>query len=244
MADLELDAIFAKAKEEAAKNKAGAKEPQEEIKEDAPKKVSVAVQEDTPLIPEDSIEAAEASFREDDNERDIEELTKGITHSVKPSSQKKERHTDSKNGYFVRDFPASLMQMIKRSFPEASNNKALAAYVYATRDVTEDIDYSDVPDDVIELASKFDSYKMMSNMDNNLDIIARRVKALEKQSRLVRFVMTTLVMNANGLLGEHVDAGSKINYTPPDYDLVFKELEAQSEKYWRMIDYQEGRPIK
>ena len=247
MSSLELDAILAKAKEDAHKKKQeDAPETAEAVdKAETPKPQVTVVPDKTPeVIPEDTLEAAAQAFKEDANEADIEELTKGVTRSVNTSTRKRERKDDGENGCFVRNFPSSLMQMAKRNFPEASNNKALAAYVYATRDMTENLDYSDVPEDVIELASKYDAYKMMSNMDTNLDIMAKRLKALEKQSRLVRFVMTTLVMNANGLLGEHVDAGQKINYTPPDFDFVFKELEEQSEKYWRMVDYQNGRPIK
>lgn len=144
----------------------------------------------------------------------------------------------------LRGFPKSLVQMAKQSAPEAPNVKAVAAFVYAHRDPDYECDYSDVPDDVIELAGLFDQTKQLRQVDTNVSRILSKLNQLEKDGRLERFVMTMLVMNANGLLGAHVKSGDKIDYTPPDFDIVFEQLARAAEKYWRQEDLKNGRPIR
>lgn len=144
----------------------------------------------------------------------------------------------------LRGFPKSLVQMAKQAAPEASNVRAVAAFLYAHRDPDYPGDYSDVPDEVIELAGRYDRARQLAQLDANISRILSKLAQLEKDGRLERFVLTTLLMNAHGMLGAHVSSGTGINYTPPDFDLVFDELASKSEKYWEQQNLKNGRPIR
>lgn len=144
----------------------------------------------------------------------------------------------------LRGFPKSLVGMAKRNMPEAPNVRAVAAFMYAHRDPDYESDYADVPDDVIELARAFNRAEHLNQIDASVGKITKKLYDLEKEGRLVRFVLTTLIMNAHGLLGPHVTSGSDINYTPPDFDVVFDNVEKAAEKFWNQMEIRKGRPIR
>lgn len=144
----------------------------------------------------------------------------------------------------IRGVPKSLVQMAKAVTPDASNTKAVAAFLYAHRDPDMQLDFSDVPDDVKALSEKYGQIRLVQQLDENVYKMLDKLRGLEKSAELMRFVMTTLIMNANGLLGKHVSSGAGIDYTPPDFDLVFKELAAHSEKYWQLMRRRDGRPMR
>lgn len=163
----------------------------------------------------------------------------------KPKTPRKGRPAgDDSQGCDIKRLPKSLVLVAKAAAPDVSNAKAVAAFLYAHRDPDLDIDFSDVPDDIVKLSKAYDRMAVIRSMDSSVSRILKKLDQLLDNADLERFVMTTLIMNANGLLGRHVSSGAGIDYTPPDFDLVYDELASHAEEYSRQKDIKNGRPIR
>lgn len=178
-----------------------------------------------------------------------EDMAAGITYQRKVTqtdsrSQTGRKPLDDNITCDIKRFPKSLVQMVKHSFPEVSNTKALAAFVYANRDTDLDIDYSDVSDDVIALANTLDKYKAMRQMDKNIRHINEMLKRLNSASDDTVLALSYLIYDRLGFRTDAPMRPDEVDFTPRGVQDITSVLEIASDKIRKEKQYQEGRPIK
>ena len=166
-----------------------------------------------------------------------------VTHTDTKAQTKKNGTPSQKGTCEIRSFPKSLLLMAKSNFPEAPNTKALAAFVYAHRDTTLDIDYSDVPQDVIELAQKIDIYKAMMQTDKNIRHINESLKRLNEASDDIVLAVSYLIYDRLGFRTDNPERPGDVNFMEQGVDELTSHLEEISDKLRKERKYQEGRPI-
>ncbi len=143
----------------------------------------------------------------------------------------------------IKGFPKSLLRMAKSSFPEAANMKALAAFVYAHRDTELDIDYSDIPDDIVQLASTIDKYKTMMQMDRNIRYINDMLKRLNLMGDDMILALSYLIYDRLGFRTDNPTRPDDINFEPVGLRELTKHLEDSADRIRKEEQYQEGRPL-
>ena len=203
--------------------------------------------EDSSIVP-DALLMARANKAVREKENSAENMTAGITYKRQVTqtdsrTQTGRKPSDDNNTCDIKRFPKSLVQMAKNNFPEASNTKALAAFVYANRDTSLDIDYSDVPDDVIILATTLDKYKTMMQMDKNIRHITELLKRLNSASDDVVLALSYLIYDRLGFRTDSPIRPDEVNFMPQGVQEITKVLELSSNKIRKERKYQEGRPI-
>lgn len=142
----------------------------------------------------------------------------------------------------IRNFPKSLMKMIKQTFPDVPHTKAVAAYVYANRDMELEIDYGDIPKDVIELANSIDKFKKISDADKNMRKINENIRQLNEVSEDIMLALSYLVYDRSGFRMTVPQRPSEIDFLEPGVQEVTKKLEKTAELIRKEKKYQEGRP--
>ncbi len=192
----------------------------------------------------------ESSVKE---ETPIQEVNPGITYERKiPRSDTKaqtvgRRSTKSPNAPVqIRDFPKSLIEMCKLALGDSTlpNNKALQAFVYANRDRNADIDYSDVPDDVIELSKRFDSYKNMQTMDGNMKRLLSLMSRLSDVSDDISRGVSYLIYDRAGFNTTNPNRPSDIDFSAPGIEEVETNLEVTCDKIREQARIKAGVPIR
>ena len=168
-----------------------------------------------------------------------------VTHTDSRTAGRKAAKTSVSDTCEIRGFPRSLLQMVKASngCEESSNTTALAAFVYANRDMDADVDYGDVPERVIELAATFDRYKAARQTDRNIRSINEKLRRLESDADSMVMGMVYLIYDR---LGFRTDAPN----TPNDVDFelygmaeLLSRMVSSARKYKKEEAYQNGRPL-
>ncbi len=142
----------------------------------------------------------------------------------------------------IRNFPKSLMKMIKQTFPDEPHTKAVAAFVYANRDMELEIDYSDIPKDVIELANSIDKFKKISDTEKNIKRINDGIRQLNEASDDLKLALSYLVYDRSGFRISVPQRPSEIDFLEPGVQEVTKKIEKTSDLIRKEKKYQEGRP--
>lgn len=144
----------------------------------------------------------------------------------------------------IRDFPKSLMTMIKQDFPDASNSKALAAFVYAYRNIDEDseIDYSDVPSDVIEMAKSVERYNKALSTDREVRRINETLRRLNNVSDDIMLALSYLIYDRAGFRINTPARPGDIDFLEPGIQEVSNKVEKISDRLRQEKQHSEGRP--
>ena len=166
-----------------------------------------------------------------------------VTHTDTRTQTKRAATGKENDTCEIRSFPRSLVRMAKMSFPEASNTKAVAAYVYANRDMTADISYEDVPEDVVALAQTLDKYKAMIQMDQNIARIERTLKKLQTDNDDLLLAAAYLIYDRLGFRTESPGRPDEINFMSAGIREVGRRLASQGVQIRKEEAYQAGRPI-
>ena len=177
------------------------------------------------------------------SEKDV--FHREVTHTDTKAQTRGRKATTSSNSVQIRDFPKSLMDMAKKTFPSASNTKALAAFVYANRDISADIDYSDVPEDVIKLASTIEKYKMMQSVDANMRTLLNMVMDIRTTLNDVELGEAWLIYDKGGYnTRSYPSDPSELNFSYDGIDKIISKIETTNDEKEKLRKQSEGRPIK
>lgn len=156
--------------------------------------------------------------------------------------QTRSKKSSSADTCQIRNFPKSLMKMIKQTFPDEPHTKAVAAFVYANRDMELEIDYSDIPKDVIELANSIDKFKKISDTEKNIKRINDGIRQLNEASDDLKLALSYLVYDRSGFRISVPQRPSEIDFLEPGVQEVTKKIEKTSDLIRKEKKYQEGRP--
>lgn len=209
--------------------------------------------EPEPEAPTDALKMVQAERAKDEAKEESHvnetDMTKGIGY------QRRVTHTDSRTAgrkpakgsdtCEIRGFPRSLIQMIKASngCEDASNTMALAAFVYANRDMDSDVDYSDVPERVIELAGTFDRYKAAKQTDRNIRSINEKLKRIETDATSMVMGMAYLLYDRLGFRTDAPNTPSEVDFDLYGMAELFARMAESGQKYKKEKAYQDGRPL-
>ncbi len=151
----------------------------------------------------------------------------------------------------VRDFPKSLIRMMRQSLGEAGVDmpytKLVTAFVYANRDPDIDIDYSEIPEDAIELASCFQKYKTASSIDRRTRLIEEKLNSLSDKINAVELASTWLAYDRAGLVANPViDSPDSLPLSDEreGIQLMKESLEEFANKLKKDEAIKKGRPIR
>lgn len=179
----------------------------------------------------------------EDVKSEKETFRREVTYTDTKAQTRGRKATNTSDTVQIRDFPKSLIQMVKEAFPEASNTKALAAFCYANRDISKDIAYDDVPEDVIKLASTIEKYKMMQAVDENM----RRLMAMVTDIKLTTediALGNAFIIHDRIFGGPQVQHPSEINFMRNGVAEISKKIEESNDEIRKMNARIDGRPIK
>lgn len=222
------------------------------LAKEAARKTEAAKTETALKLAEEAAKRNAESGSEKKEESDVSE-NPGITYERKiPRSDTKaqtvgRKSTKGPNAPLqIRDFPKSLIEMIKKSFGDTTlpNTKALQAFVYANRDQSIDIDYSDVPDDVIALARTFDNYKTQQTMDANLRKLLALVSRLSDVNDDISRGIAYLIYDRAGFNTVTPNRPSDIDFEAPGIEEVETQLEMTCDKIREQARIRAGVPIR
>lgn len=170
-----------------------------------------------------------------------------VTHTDTKAQTVGRKSTKATNTCEIRSFPKSLLTMVKSTLGGGAtipNTKALAAFVYANRDPDLDIDYSDVPDDVIELAASFDKYKTMMSMDRRVRVIEASLRRLNLVADDLALGQAYLIFDRAGFNERMPNRPSEINFAQPGIEEVINNIGDTNDNMRKEKAIKEGRPIK
>lgn len=143
----------------------------------------------------------------------------------------------------IRDFPLSLVKMCKLSLGEGDaevlpNTKALAAFVYANKDPDLDIDYSDVPEDIIALSKHFDKTKAVNNISNDMKDIQRQLRELRiasfQNSAQLSYIICDKLTHINNPAAP--DAPGSVNFALKEVAELLDKLDDDTPKLRQMYN--------
>ena len=170
-----------------------------------------------------------------------------VTHTDTRAQTVGRKSTKATSTCEIRSFPKSLLTMVKETLGGGvtiPNTKALAAFVYANRDPDLDIDYSDVPDDVIELAASFDKYKTMMSMDRRVRVIEASLRRLNLVADDIALGQAYLIFDRAGFNERLPNRPSDINFAQPGIEEVINNIGDTNDAMRKEKAIKEGRPIK
>ena len=178
----------------------------------------------------------------------------GITYRKNPGETPvrpaaKEKYKGMRKAVTIKNIPASLVDMCKRSCQDTSapNNKTICAFLYAFRDRAFDgfIDYSDVPDDVVAFAKTFDLAKEKAEFDRRVSSIERNIRSISNAQMQSLWALIYLVWDAAGLRNDHPRSPDEIGFSQSQegFDITFEMLNEAVKKYMAYEKQKEGRPI-
>lgn len=144
----------------------------------------------------------------------------------------------------LRDFPRSLTTMCRNLIPNTrSDMKAVAAFVYANRDANAVLDFDDIPEEIIELASTCDTYKTQESMAKNIRDIRKVLESLIVNDEQILYgilYLTYLRLSFNA--GEVWPQNPReTNFVPKDIDELQDRFVIGFSKYKHNRLYQQGK---
>ena len=171
--------------------------------------------------------------------------TKKVRHGSQSSGKKS---TPSDNSVTqIRDFPSSVMEVVKKEFPGAkSNRSALAAYVIVHS--SEMVDLTDVPDDVRELIAKYEGSDNSQMIAEQLDTILRHILTL--MSLFSKFQIESELTDAYmlfdrlGFRREGAPSPGKANLLEAGVTDMLDRMRSQAKTLQKDENIRKGRPIK
>lgn len=209
-----------------------------------PKEDAVLIKDDVqefPVIPEEKSSIKEVPGKEEEVLQKEELRVRMELNEAKEQTVARKRKNEADKCQ-IRDFPRSLMHMVKLSFPDAPNSKALAAFVYANRDTEADIDYSDVSDEVIELAKKVDRFKKVLDTEKNIRKINEGMRRINEMGDDLMLALSYLIYDRAGFRIGNPSRPSEIDFLEPGVQEVANKIERTSDTLRKEKQYREGRP--
>lgn len=144
----------------------------------------------------------------------------------------------------LRDFPRSLTLMARQMFPDAqSNTKAVAALMYANRDMNSTFDYDDVPEDVIELAARCDTFRNQENIVRNLQKLDSIVHSLVNGEEVLLYAISYLIYDRLGFRQDSPVNPADTNFNVKGMNYLQDNLMQATARYKKEREYNEGRPL-
>lgn len=198
---------------------------------------------------------AEAQSERKSDSSDEMDMTAGITYERKvPRSDTKAQTVGRKavkdSGLCqIRDFPSSLMKMIKKSMgaESVSNRIALIAFIYANRDPDYDGNYDDIPEEAIILAKTLDRYKTMQSMDKKVRVMESQLRRMCDTSDDIMRAVAYLICDRIGFQSDaNVQANrpKDINFAYAAVDEIIDNIEETNDKLKEEARLKSGVPIK
>ena len=144
----------------------------------------------------------------------------------------------------LRDFTRSLTLMARQMFPDAqSNTKAVAALMYANRDMNSAFDYDDVPEDVIELAARCDTFRNQENIVRNLQKLDSIVHSLVGGEEVLLYAISYLIYDRLGFRQDSPVNPADTNFNVKGMNYLQDNLMQATARYKKEREYNEGRPL-
>lgn len=153
------------------------------------------------------------------------------------------RKTDKsdKDICFLKNVPRCLVDMVKTCFPDnIPNNLAVSAFLYANR-CDKNIDYSDVPDAIKQLAKIYEQKNREARTASDIKRINENLSRLNKVNDDLVLALSYLIYDSNGFKKGEPKHPSEIDFYDPGIQQVTKKLEETSDKLRREYEYEQGK---
>ncbi len=150
----------------------------------------------------------------------------------------------------IRDLPGSLVEMAVRSSGDASvsNIRAVEAFLFAHRDrsLDDQIDYSDITDEVAALAQGFDTARREKDRDRRLQRIERQLAGLDATVEKALWAVIYLVWHSTGLRTDAPVSPDEIGFSQDfdGFEATLRTLAKAVNTFSEDRARREGRPIR
>lgn len=178
----------------------------------------------------------EQSGYSNDSERDA------VLPSAETSSKKSSvvgRKTRAESDFSNLRLARNLLRVVKQSFPEASNQDALAAYIIVKSGL--DIQVSPAVDDLV---ASYNGNQQAVHIDKRLEHLEKQMQKLTSAVNEITLCVSYLVFDRMGFRNEDPSDPRMVNFLENGIDDLQTRLSEQAQQLKRQRDYQNGRPIR
>ncbi len=166
-------------------------------------------------------------------------------HKSKPKKAGRPKGQGTSSLHFLKEVPDSICQMAVASFgiDGITYKDAVCAYLYAFRDPDIDVDYSDIPKEIKQLASRIDKYRMETNIDQNMESITNMMSTLMRMISACTTAVEWLILDRRDMTNTPAKIGrpNEINFKN---NVALKELDDHIKASGETKDaFMGGRPF-